>query len=118
MLAGPIGLTRMQIGLVYFVCVPSILLTPFAGAVATRIGARLTVILAFIATALGLPLLESQALALVLAGLVLVVAGAFFAQAAATGLVSRTCYRNLPASQIVDCGRRQDGNQIVCHHRP
>ena len=88
-LAGPFGLTRMRIGLVYFVFVPSILLTPFAGAVANRIGARLTVILAFIVAALGFLLLVSRTLATVLTGIVVAAAGTFFAQAIATGFVSR-----------------------------
>lgn len=55
--------------------------------------------LAALATAgLGLPLLLSHYLALVLAGMVLVAAGTFFAQALATGFVSHTAMRDRSAA--------------------
>jgi predicted MFS family arabinose efflux permease len=89
-LTGSIGLSAMQLGFVYFVFVPSIIATPFAGIVARRLGARSTVLAALIVAGAGLPLLATQDLAAVLAGLALVGAGTFFAQATATGYVSRT----------------------------
>jgi predicted MFS family arabinose efflux permease len=85
-----IGLSPMQLGFVYFVFIPSIILTPMAGQVARRIGARHTVVGALAAAALGLPGLLFSDLLPVLAGLTLIAAGTFFAQATATGYVSRT----------------------------
>jgi predicted MFS family arabinose efflux permease len=89
-LTGPvIGLGTMQLGFVYFVFVPAIIATPLAGRVARRIGAKPTVIAALAVAALGLPFLLAGQIAPVLFGLVLVGAGTFFAQATATGYVSR-----------------------------
>jgi predicted MFS family arabinose efflux permease len=88
-LADALGLTRMQIGYVYFVFLPSLLLTPLAGKVATRYGSRATVITALAAAAAGLPLLVIDTLVPVLIGLAIVAAGTFFAQATATGYVGR-----------------------------
>ena len=85
-----IGLSTMQLGFVYFVFIPSIILTPMAGQVARRIGARRAVIGALAIATLGLPGLLLPDLPPVLAGLTLVAAGTFFAQATATGYVSRT----------------------------
>jgi YNFM family putative membrane transporter len=85
----PLDLSPMQLGFVYFVFVPSIILTPLAGKVAHRFGARRTVIAALGIAALALPSLLSVKLELVLAGLAIVAAGTFFAQATATGFVSR-----------------------------
>jgi predicted MFS family arabinose efflux permease len=90
LLTGAIGLSPMQLGSVYFVFVPSIIATPLAGNVARRHGARATIISALAIAGLGLPLLAWPELLPVLAGLILVAAGTFFAQATATGYVSRT----------------------------
>jgi predicted MFS family arabinose efflux permease len=86
----PFELSPMQLGLVYFVFVPSIILTPFAGSVARRFGARRTIIASLGVAGLALPALLAAHLELVLAGLAVVAAGTFFAQATATGFVSRT----------------------------
>ncbi|MBL8907701.1 MAG: MFS transporter [Rhizobiales bacterium] len=86
----PLDLSPMQLGFVYFVFVPSIILTPLAGHVARRFGSRRTIIASLGLAALALPMLLAMKLALVLAGLALVAAGTFFAQATATGFVSRT----------------------------
>lgn len=86
----PISLSAMSIGFVYFVFVPSVLTTPLAGRAVPRLGVRPTFWASFAVAAAGLPLLLTASLYLVLAGLVLVAAGTFFAQAAATGYVSRT----------------------------
>jgi YNFM family putative membrane transporter len=83
-----IGLSTMQLGFVYFVFVPSIIATPLAGKVARTIGAKPTIIAALAVAGVGLPFLLADALAPVLAGLVLVALGTFFAQATATGFVS------------------------------
>ena len=85
----PFAISPMQIGLVYFVFVPSVLTTPFAGLVAVRFGTRPTFWSALALAGIGLPMLVTRELPLVLVGLALVGVGTFFAQAAATGFVGR-----------------------------
>ena len=84
-----IGLSPMALGFVYVVFLPSLLTTPLAGIVAKRAGTRPTFIAALVVAVAGLPLLVVPHLAGVLAGLVLIAVGTFFAQAAATGFVGR-----------------------------
>jgi MFS family permease len=79
----------MQLGFVYFVFLPSIFTTPLAGAAVQRYGTQATLWGGLGTAALGLPLLVTPNLAAVLAGMVLVGVGTFFAQATATGFVSR-----------------------------
>jgi YNFM family putative membrane transporter len=85
----PHSLSMMTLGLVYFVFLPSIVTTPFAGAMVQRFGARPACWAALAVALLGLPLLLLPTLPGILAGLVLVGAGTFFAQAVATGFVGR-----------------------------
>lgn len=85
----PVALSPMALGLVYFVFLPSIFTTPLAGRAAHRFGTRRTMWSALAAAAAGLPLLLLPSLVAVAAGLALVGAGTFFAQATATGFVSR-----------------------------
>jgi len=85
----PLAIRPMQIGLVYFVFLPSILTTPLAGRAVQAFGTRPTFWAALALAGLGLPLLLTASLAAVLAGLALVGVGTFFAQAAATGFVGR-----------------------------
>ena len=85
----PFGIGMMQLGLVYFVFVPSMLTTPLAGAAVARFGVRPTFWCALGVAALGLPMLVAPALSVVLTGLALVAVGTFFAQAVATGFVGR-----------------------------
>jgi MFS transporter, YNFM family, putative membrane transport protein len=85
----PLSLGRMALGFVYFVFLPSIVTTPFAGAAARRLGTRPTFWSALVLAGLGLPLLLLPNLPAVIAGLMLVGVGTFFAQAAATGFVGR-----------------------------
>jgi predicted MFS family arabinose efflux permease len=85
----PLSVSPMQLGLVYFVFVPSIVTTPFAGLVAQRFGTRPTFWSALALAGLGLPLLLTGHLATVLLGLVMIGVGTFFAQAAATGFVGQ-----------------------------
>ena len=85
----PISLGRMQLGLVYFVFLPSIVTTPFAGAAVRRYGTRPTFWTALALAGIGLPLLLQPGLLSVIVGLMLVGVGTFFAQAAATGFVGR-----------------------------
>jgi MFS transporter, YNFM family, putative membrane transport protein len=79
----------MGIGFVYFVFLPSIVTTPIAGSVAARFGTQTTLRSALALAAIGLPLLLLPNLPAVLLGLALVGVGTFFAQAVATGFVSR-----------------------------
>jgi predicted MFS family arabinose efflux permease len=89
-LAGdPIALSPMGLGFVYFVFLPSILTTPLAAPAVRRFGVRPTFIGAFAVALSGAPLLVVPDLAPVLAGLALMAVGTFFAQATATGHVSR-----------------------------
>ncbi len=89
LVGGDFGLMPMQLGLVYFVFLPSVITTPLAGRVAGKLGTRPTFWGALALAGLGLPLLLLPSLAAVLAGLALVAVGTFFAQAAATGFVGR-----------------------------
>ncbi len=96
----PLALGMMNVGLVYCVFIPSILLTPQAGRVAARFGTRTALIAGLGTAALGLPLLVTGQLVLVLAGMTLVGAGTFFAQATATGFVSRAASDRAAASGV------------------
>jgi MFS family permease len=79
----------MTLGFVYFVFLPSIVTTPFAGAAVQRYGTRPTVWLALTLAGLGLPLALLPSVPAVIFGLMAVGVGTFFAQAAATGFVGR-----------------------------
>jgi YNFM family putative membrane transporter len=85
----PLSLGRMALGFVYFVFLPAIVTTPFAGLAVQRFGTRPTCWSALALAGAGLPLLLLPSLAAVLIGLMLVGVGTFFAQAAATGFVGR-----------------------------
>ena len=85
----PLSLGMMQIGFAYAVFLPPLLTTPLAGAVARRIGTRGALAGGLIVALAGLPLLLARHLAPVLAGMVLVAVGTFFAQAVATGFAGR-----------------------------
>lgn len=90
----PLSLGRMHLGLVYFVFLPSIVTTLLAGKAVARFGTRPAVWGALAVAMAGLPLLLSPHLAEVLVGMVLIGAGTFFAQAAATGFVGRAAAEN------------------------
>jgi MFS transporter, YNFM family, putative membrane transport protein len=83
----PLSLTRMDLGFVYLVFLPSIATTLLAGAAVARFGTRPTLWAALALAALGLPLLLAPSLVAVLTGMVMVGVGTFFAQATATGFV-------------------------------
>ncbi|MCC6212755.1 MAG: MFS transporter [Burkholderiales bacterium] len=85
----PLALSMMAIGFVYFVFLPAIVATPLAGRVANRVGARGAFWGAIGVALAGAPLLLAASVPAVLAGMVLVGAGTFFAQATATGFVGR-----------------------------
>ena len=90
----PLSLGMMELGLVYFVFLPSIVTTLLAGRAVTLFGTRPAIWAALAIAAIGLPLLLSVHLAGVLAGMVLVGVGTFFAQAAATGFVGQAAHDN------------------------
>ena len=85
----PLSLGRMALGFVYFVFLPSVVTTPFAGRAVERFGTQTHVLGGAgagrprTAAALG------ASLSAVMIGLMLVGVGTFFAQAAATGFVGR-----------------------------
>jgi predicted MFS family arabinose efflux permease len=84
----------MDLGFVYFVFLPSIVTTLLAGKTVAVVGTRPAIWGALAVAAIGLPLMLSSHLAEVLAGMVLVGAGTFFAQASATGFVGRAASEN------------------------
>jgi YNFM family putative membrane transporter len=86
----PLSLSPMALGLVYFVFFPSILTTPLAGRIAARFGTVATFRGSLLLAGIGLPLALLPTVAAVMVGLALVGVGTFFAQAAATGFISRT----------------------------
>lgn len=90
----PLSLGMMDLGLVYFVFLPSVVTTLLAGKVASRLGTRPTIWSSLAVAGLGLPLMLAPHLGEVLTGMVLVGVGTFFAQAAATGFVGQTATDN------------------------
>jgi predicted MFS family arabinose efflux permease len=85
----PLAVGMMTLGFIYFVFLPSIITTPLAGRAVAQYGVRKTMWSSLIVAAAGLPLLLVPDLSFVLVGMVLVAVGTFFAQATATGFVSR-----------------------------
>lgn len=90
----PLSLGMMDLGLVYFVFLPSVVTTLLAGKVASRLGTRPTIWGSLVVAGLGLPLMLAPYLGEVLTGMVLVGVGTFFAQAVATGFVGQTATDN------------------------
>jgi MFS transporter, YNFM family, putative membrane transport protein len=85
----PIAINQMTLGFVYLVFAPSIVTTLLAGRAVQRFGTRPTFWGSLAVAGIGLPLLVVPKLSAVLIGLMLVGVGTFFAQATATGFVSR-----------------------------
>lgn len=94
----PFALDAMTLGFVYMVFVPSIVSTPLAGRAARLFGTRRAFWVSLAVAGTGLPLLLTPDLAALLAGLALVGAGTFFAQAVATGFVGRAAMRDRAAA--------------------
>ncbi len=94
----PLSVTPMVLGLVYLVFAPSMVTTPLAGRVVERIGAPAAFRAAIATATAGLPLLLVGSLPWVLAGMTLVAAGTFFAQAIATGHVGRAALTDRAAA--------------------
>lgn len=85
----PFSIAMMSLGLVYLVFLPAIITTPFAGRVVQVLGARTAMWFGLSVALLSLPMLLSHAMGVVLTGMSLAAVGTFFAQATATGFVSR-----------------------------
>ncbi len=85
----PLAIGMMALGFVYFVFLPSVVTTPLAGRAVQRFGTRPTFWGALAVAGAGLPLLLLPSLPAVIVGMALVGVGTFFAQATATGFVSR-----------------------------
>jgi len=85
----PLSLGPMELGFVYFVFLPSVVTTLWAGRAVHRYGTRPTLWGSLALAGVGLPLLLLPNLAAVLLGMILIGVGTFFAQATATGFVSR-----------------------------
>ena len=94
----PLSVSMTQLGLIYFVFLPSICTTPFAGHAALRLGLRPALWLSFGIAGAGLPMLLANNLPIVLTGMILIAAGTFFAQALATGFVNRAAKTNRSAA--------------------
>ena len=94
----PLALGMMELGVIYFVFLPSIISTPLAGRTASAFGVRPALWGGLAIAGAGLPLLLLPSLGPVLLGMVLVAAGTFFVQAVATGFVSRTALHNRSAA--------------------
>lgn len=90
----PLSLDMMDIGLVYVVFLPSLFTTLQAGKAVSRAGTQPTIWGALAVATVGLALMLVPHLSAVLAGMVLVAVGTFFAQAAATGFVNQTATAN------------------------
>jgi predicted MFS family arabinose efflux permease len=90
----PLSLGMMDLSLVYLVFLPSIVTTLLAGNAVARIGTRPAIWGALLLAVAGLPLLLSGRLTEVLAGMVFIGAGTFFAQAVATGFVGQAARDN------------------------
>jgi MFS transporter, YNFM family, putative membrane transport protein len=85
----PLDVGMMELGFIYLVFLPSIVTTPLAGHAVKRFGTQTAIWGGLAVAGIGLPLLVLPKIEAVLSGMVLVGVGTFFAQAAATGFVSR-----------------------------
>lgn len=85
----PVALSMTAIGFVFLCFAPSMVTTPLAGRITGQLGARRTLPLSLLLALAGLALLVLPNLVAIIAGLVLVGVGTFFAQAVATGYVGR-----------------------------
>jgi predicted MFS family arabinose efflux permease len=86
----PLALGMMVVGFSYLAFLPSVLTTSLAGRAVRLAGARPALWFSLAVAGMGLILLLAPVLWLVVAGMVLVACGTFFAQAVATGYVGRT----------------------------
>jgi len=94
----PYVLGMTAIGLVFLVFLPSMITTPIAGSVSRRIGPGAALPASLVVALGGLALMLLPNLVIVIAGMVLVGVGTFFAQAIATGHVGRIARDDRPAA--------------------
>jgi MFS family permease len=92
------GLTMAQLGLIHFVFLPSIVTTPLSALLTERLSHRVALCLFLVLAVAGLPLLLSDQILYVAAGLCLVAIGTFAAQAAATGFIGAAARENRNAA--------------------
>jgi predicted MFS family arabinose efflux permease len=85
----PHGLSMSALGLVFLVFLPSMVTTPMAGTVSRRLGPGMALPASLVLALAGLALMLLPSLPAIIAGMVLVGVGTFFAQAIATGHVGR-----------------------------
>jgi len=90
----PLALGMMSLGFAYLVFLPSILTTLLAGRAVAMFGTRAALWSSLAFAGVGLPLMLSPHLADVLAGMIFVGVGTFFAQACATGFVGQAAKAN------------------------
>lgn len=93
-LVNVLNVPSSALGLVYLVFVPAVITTPMAAGFVVRVGARATLIGALALSLAAVLLTLVPTLWLVLAGLAVFGVATFFAQAAATGFLSRTVTRD------------------------
>lgn len=98
LVAAPLSVSPMAIGFIYVVFLPSIVTTPLAGRAVQRWGVQPSIWGAFAVAVAGLPLVLAPDLLVVMAGLTLIGVGTFFAQAIATGFVSRAATQDRAAA--------------------
>jgi predicted MFS family arabinose efflux permease len=94
----PHSLSMTALGLVFLVFLPSMITTPMAGAVSRKSGPGVALPASLVLALGGLILMLLPNLVLVIAGMVLVGVGTFFAQAIATGHVGRIARNEKPAA--------------------
>jgi predicted MFS family arabinose efflux permease len=98
LVAAPLGLSAMALGLVYFVFLPSLITTPLAGRVSASLGPSIGIALTLALAIVGLAALLAGSLPVVLSGMALVAVGTFLAQAIATGHVGRSARHDKAAA--------------------
>ncbi len=103
--AAPINLPAGYLGIVYLVFIPAMLTTPHAGKYAVRWGAGETMAVTLVVSVIGVALTALPNLWAILTGLGILGVGSFFAQAAATGYVSRaaTTERGVAGGLYLTC---------------
>jgi predicted MFS family arabinose efflux permease len=86
----PYSLSMTALGFVFLVFLPSMITTPMAGSIVSRMGPSAALFGSLVLAIAGLGLLLLPSLAMVIIGMALVGIGTFFGQAVATGHVGRT----------------------------
>ncbi len=98
LVAPPLALSAATLGFVYLVFIPATATTPRSAQLQSYLGLRWALIVSLAAAIAGLPMLLSTELWLVLAGLALIGAGTFAAQALATSALAQLTMTDRPAA--------------------